>query len=157
MFGNNASLGGFHTGLRIRPVPHFAIDLGIGAYGGTDYNGADRVEVPLTVDALFYLNPRRRFQVYLLAGVGTSFAATDGYIPATGDYGSRTFRYAGAEIGIGLEFRVTQAFALSTDFRAFARTRIGGDGIPEYVNEATGEVANSSVGALGSFGATVYW
>lgn len=157
IFGQDVSMGGFTGALRIRPVEHFAIDLGIGAYGGTDYSGASRVEVPVTVDALFFVNPQHRLQLYFLAGIGGSWGHRDEFDFRTGTDESRDFAHIGAEAGIGLEWRLSQHFALNTDIRGFVRQRVDSDERPEFVNTSTGETTDTSAGALGTFGATFYW
>lgn len=157
IFGGDISMGGFTGALRLRPVEHFAIDLGIGAYGGTDYNGASRVEVPITVDALFFVNPQHRVQLYFLAGIGGSWGHADNFSAATGDDFGRDYAHVGAEAGIGLEWRLSRHFALSSDIRGFVRQRVDSDDRPEFVNTSTGETTDTSAGALGTFGATFYW
>jgi hypothetical protein len=145
-------MGGFQGGLRIRPTEHFALDIGAGVYGGQDYNGFDRVEVPFIVDALVFVNPQHRVQFYLLGGVGTSVAfrqAPDSFGPVD------RLAYVGGEAGGGLEFRLTRGFALNVDGRAFMRARIDSD-IPEFV-DADGNTTNVSAGGSVNFGATLYF
>ena len=56
----DAGMGGLGMSLRYRPVPAFAIDAGIDLLGGTDYNGFERAELPLSLSGLLYVNPRSR-------------------------------------------------------------------------------------------------
>lgn len=149
----NVRMGGFSGALRIRPTEHFALDIGAGVYGGEDYHGNDRVEVPFTVDALLFVNPQHRVQFYVLGGVGTSVAFTQA--PASFGPVDRLV-YAGGQAGLGLEFRLTRGFALNVDGRAFMRARVDSD-VPEFVDPVTGDTTNVSAGGSVNFGATLYF
>ena len=155
IISENVQMGGIAGGLRLRLAPMLAVDLGAGLYGGIDYNGDQRYELPLTADLLLYLNPRRRAQFYLLGGVGTSFARVE-----TGAE-TRDLRHVGAQVGAGFEFRIAPAFALNADFRVFARRRIDDDPRPEFVEtDSSGRITRStdtSAGATFNFGATIYF
>src|SRR5690606_8791800 len=137
--------------------------IGIGAYAGTDYNGLDRREIPLTLDMLFYFNPQSRLQVYGLLGTGVSFGEADGYRDhrdgsfSYGTWESHEYIHWGGSLGLGLELRLGERFALNGDIRAFMRTRINDDERPEFIDADTGETTNTSGGALGTFGATFYF
>ena len=87
ILADQVSMGGLSGGLVIRPARHFGIRLGIGGYGGEDYNGATRTEVPFTNDFLVYFNPRSVFQVYFLAGFHVSAAVAETTIRTTGPLG----------------------------------------------------------------------
>lgn len=152
-FGPDVQVGGLTGAFRLRPHDgRFALDLGIGAYAGQDYNGWDRGEVPLTADLLLFVNPENRLQLYGLAGVGMSFAVAQD--PWSG--AEREFAYFGGEAGVGLEFRLSRWFALNGDVRGFIRSRIDADPQPEFVDE-DGRTTNTSGGVLGTLGATVYF
>ncbi len=155
---SNVHIGGVSGALRLRqPEGHFAIDLGIGAYGGIDYNGASRTEVPLTADGLFFFNPRSRWQVYALLGIGASWAhAQNSDVAFTTIGSSRDYSYLGGETGIGLEWRLGDSFALDGDVRAFIRQRVDGDPRPEFVEPGTGRQTDTSGGLLTTLGATFY-
>lgn len=158
MTTDRIAIGGLHGALRLRPNDaHLAIDLGLGAYGGVDYNGMDRIEVPLTADALFFMNPGHRFQLYGLAGLGASVAHTEGFNESTREFDMRDYTYVGGELGIGLEWRLTRWFALNGDIRGFVRTRVDSDPRPEFVDEETGQTTNTSGGVTGNLGATLYF
>src|SRR6185295_9087720 len=79
-FGHNnaaakdSGMGGIGASLRYRPIPHFAFDLGIDLLGGTDFNGFQRTETPLTLSGMIFLNPRSPVQLYLLGGMNFSQA-----------------------------------------------------------------------------------
>ncbi|NOY93076.1 MAG: porin family protein [Deltaproteobacteria bacterium] len=156
MVGPDVQMGGFTGALRLRPTPHLAFDLGLGVYAGQDYNGRDRIEVPVTVDALFFVNPLHRMQFYLLAGVGVSRARTQGFGGFGGGYSSRSYTHIGGELGLGLEWRLNPHFALTSDIRTFLRTRVDSNPEPEFVN-SSGETTNVSTGALLTFGGTIYF
>lgn len=156
VFGQNVQMGGVHGALRLRPNGNdgrFALDLGVGAYGGTDYNGDNRAEVPITVDALMYLNPRDEFQVYLLAGAGVSWAHTEG------DFGEdgRNMMHVGGEAGLGVEWRLSRHWAVSADVRGFIRQRVDSDERPEFVDPENGRETDTSGGGVATLGATFYF
>jgi len=161
MVSGNTAMGGGSVAIRMRPSPWFAVDLGIGAYSGIDYEGNDRVEIPLTANALFFVNPQSRLQLYFLAGVGLSYAHASNFAfdssGFSGDFFGRDFSYVGGQIGIGLEWRLGRHFALNTDLRGFIRTRTDDDSRPEFVDPATGATTDTSGGVYWTGGATIYW
>lgn len=152
--GGSARLGGMGAAIRIRPKEHFALDLGAGVYGGTDHNGNSRVEIPLTVDALYFVNPQNRAQFYLVGGVGASFAYSD--YKSTGIL-TRSFTYVGGNAGAGVEFRLTRGFALNFDFRGVLRGQP--HGAPEFsrVSDGLVQTTRTSAGVVGQLGATLYF
>lgn len=158
--GNNLRMAGLGVGFRIRPIPRLAVDIGVGVFGGTDYVGNSRVEVPMTVDALFFFNPRSRAQVYAVAGVGGSVAYAE-----NGFGGSRDFAYVGGQAGLGLEFRVSRPLAINVDVRGFLRHRVDSDPRPEFVEDLNpdptvveiGRTTDTSGGATVNVGATLYF
>jgi hypothetical protein len=139
-------------GLRYRPVPVFALETDLDFVGGHDYNGALRNETATTINGLFFLNPRSRAQVYLLAGFGWSWAHMD-----SGPYTGQDFDYFGGQGGIGLEFRAARHFAINFDARGFIRTRI--DGMADYEPDfaSNGQTSNTSAGVLFTGGMTFYF
>ena len=149
-------MGGFAAGLRIRPVRFMAIDVTAGVFGGTDYVGNDRVEIPVRADVRFFVNPRHRFQFYTLVGAGVSVARAQNNVGAT-----RDFVHLGGEAGAGFEFRLNPAIALNLDVRGFLRQRVDSDPRPEFVEvDNTGFVTrttNTSGGATINLGGTVYF
>ncbi|MAQ14018.1 MAG: hypothetical protein CMN30_04385 [Sandaracinus sp.] len=162
MFTDRVAMGGFQLGARFRPSRIFGVELGIGAYGGEDYDGNARREHPLTFDFMFFFPRASRFQVYTLVGGGFSFARvdTDGRWDDDWDDGSYDERYAyiGGQLGLGFEWRISPVFALSADVRGFLRTRIDGDRDtnPEFVAR-DGRTTNTSAGALGTLGMHFYF
>lgn len=156
IIAENVRMGGFAAGIRFRPSRMFGVELNIGAYGGTDYNGHDRIEVPIAFDFMFHLPRATRFQMYFVIGPQVSWAATDGLDRFLG-YTSRSFVYLGAHAGIGGELRLSDHFAISADIRGFIRSRVDDDGSPEFVNFATGETTNTSAGGILNVGAHLYF
>lgn len=156
MLGPQVQMGGFAAGLRIRPVRFLAVDVTAGVYGGVDYVGNDRVEIPIRADVRFFVNPRQRFQFYTLVGAGVSVARAQNSVGAT-----RDFVHIGGEAGAGFEFRLNPAIALNVDVRGFLRQRVDSDPRPEYVEvDNTGFVTrttNTSAGATINLGGTIYF
>lgn len=161
----DAGMGGFGLGLRYRPVPAFALEAGIDVLGGTDFNGFDRVELPLTLNGILYVNPRSRAQFYFTGGVHWSNATlkSDKPDPRLGpdpdsDGFSTEYSYFGGQGGIGLEFRISRRVALNVDALAFVRKRTDDEGrLPEFTDPETGKTTNTSGGGLFRGGLTVWW
>ncbi|MGB5812482.1 MAG: hypothetical protein WBG86_18230 [Polyangiales bacterium] len=148
-FGRDVAMGGFNGALRIRPVPHFALDLGSGYFAGSDVQGAYRTEVPVTANMLFFINPQHKVQFYMLLGGGVSFGRRETFEEI------RNMTYAGGQAGAGLEFRVARGFALNLDIRGVVRHRIDNDPRPEFFDGTRS--SDTSAGALATFGATFYF
>lgn len=151
----HVEMGGFGAAMRLRPIPHIGIDLGVSFYAGRDYNDMDRKEIPFTADLLVFVNPYSVLQVYFTAGVGVSFARADGYNIGTGLYEERDFVHAGGQAGVGLEWRISRRFALFGDIRGFIRHRVDDDERPEFVED--GRATDTSAGVLGRLGAAFYF
>jgi hypothetical protein len=155
---SGGSMWGGGIGLRYRPVPAFALETDLDFVGGRDYNDYLRNETATTINGLFFLNPRSRAQVYLLAGFGWSWAHVVDDLPTSiGAYGSSiNYDYFGGQGGLGLEFRASKHFALNFDARAFIRTRIDDNtSAPEF--SSNGQTTNTSAGALFTGGMTFYF
>jgi hypothetical protein len=163
----DAGMGGIGIGLRYRPVPAFAIEGDIDLIGGTDYNGFDRAEVPLSVNGLLFVNPRSRVQFYFIGGFHVAYAKvrSDSYSPLLseggdagvfGDY-EQEYSYFGGQGGIGLEFRLSRRVALDIDLLGFVRGRTDDGNLPEFVDWETGRTTNTSGGGLFRGGITFYW
>jgi len=147
---SDARLAGLGGAIRFRPRERLGVDIGVGVFGGTDYYGRSRAEIPVTADVLMFLNPQKKAQFYLLAGAGMSFAygeRSDGTL-------QHTYTYVGAQTGAGIEFRITRGFALNLDFRGFLRRQPNGS--PEFVS-STGATSRTSAGWIGQFGTTFYF
>jgi opacity protein-like surface antigen len=151
-----AGMGGLGFSLRVRPERHFALDFGVDMLGGRDYQGYRRSEVPFTVSALVYANPRSAVQFYMLGGIGWSHARveTDEVSGHIEDYD-----YFGGQLGAGLEFRLSPPVALNLDLLGFVRGRTDGDArnSPEFTDPDTGQTTNTSGGGLLRAGLTFYW
>lgn len=162
----SAGMGGVGLSLRYRPVPAFAFDLGVDVLAGNDYNGFQRVEVPITLNGMLYLNPRSRVQVYLMGGAHISRAQVRSELAAPqlsrNDDGSQygaNYTYFGGQGGGGFEFRLSRRVALNLDSLGFVRKRIDDDArrTPEFIDYKTGRTTNSSGGALVRGGLTFWW
>jgi hypothetical protein len=159
LFGEDLFMGGGGAGFRIRPMPHIAIDLGAGLYAGQDYNGLDRVEVPVTTDLLFFFNPQHRFQFYALVGVGMSWSHAEGMNVHTNQFVSREYFHLGGQAGLGLEWRISRGFALNVDVRGFIRHRIDESSEPEFTERVDGrwQSTDLSGGLVSRVGMTFYF
>ena len=167
-FGHNekaaqdSGMGGLGLSLRYRPIPHFAFDLGIDVLGGTDFNGFQRTETPITLSGMIFLNPRSPVQLYLLGGMNFSHAkvTSDFASPLLSDKGHGTFgaeySYFGGQAGAGLEFRLARHFALNVDVVGFMRKRTDDGRVPEFSDPEKG-TTSSSGGALLRGGLTFWW
>jgi hypothetical protein len=162
---STAGMGGVGLSLRYRPTPHFAFDLGVDVLAGNDYNGFERVEVPVSLNGLLYLNPRSRVQFYLLGGAHISRAQVKSEFPAPqlsvnreGEY-SATYTYFGGQGGGGFEFRLSKRIALNLDGVGFIRKRIDEHAarMPEFIDPNNGKTTNTSAGALIRGGLTFWW
>ncbi len=158
---HDAWMGGGGFAFRFRPLPVFALDLGLELAGGTDYAGNDRVEDAFVVNALGFVNPRDRLQFYLLGGFQLGGASVR--VRRQGGVAVEPFddsyNYVGAQFGLGLEWRLTRHFALASDFELFIRGRTDQSRAvdPEYVDPSTHLATNTSGGGLWRLGATVYF
>lgn len=160
ILGDGLEMMGTGAAFRIRPIPHLALDIGAGIYGGNDYNGMERYEVPVAVDALFFFNPQHRFQFYALLGVHGAFGHADGFNIHTGRYDSRDYFHLGGEVGLGLEWRLGRSFALNIDARGFIRQRVDNDPRPEFTEQtASGNwlATDTSGGFTAGAGMTIYF
>lgn len=154
-YKGDTSMAGVGASLRFRPVPRFALDIGLDALAGTDSNGFKRSETPITILGLLYLNPKSKVQVYLLGGFGFSSARVE-----TGPYGGNVehYSYFGGLFGGGMEIRVSKKIAINFDVRGFIRGRTdeAAASKPEFT-AADGRTTNSSGGAMLTGGLTFYF
>lgn len=158
---NNAFMGGGGFAFRLRPIPAFAVDLGLELAGGTDYNGNARGEYAGVVEALGFLNPRDRLQFFVLGGfhvggANVSVKKQGGVLVTPYD---DHYAYLGGQLGLGVEWRFTRHAALTTDFQALIRGRIdeGRHEFPEYVDPSTHLTSNVSGGGLYRLGVVFYF
>lgn len=156
-----AGMGGLGLSFRFRPVPAFALDFGTDLIGGTDFNGFERVETPLSLTGLLYVNPKSKVQFYFMGGINGSVAyvESDEYSPLLAEEGGyeETYSYFGGHGGIGLEFRLSRRVALNIDGLASVRSRTDDGRVPEYVDWDTGRTTNTSGAGLFRGGVTFWW
>ncbi len=153
---SDVGMGLVGLGLRFRPAPSLALDLNVDVAGGKDYNGLRRTETMGTVNALLFLNPRSRAQLYLLGGLGISGARVSSDSQLGLYTGDTRYMYVGGQGGIGLEVRVSRVVALNFDVRGFVRTRTDSGRTPEFI-DSTGRTTNTSGGGLLTGGITFYF
>jgi hypothetical protein len=153
-------------GLRYKPVPAFGVEAAFDFLSGHDYNDNRRNETEFTVNAMVFVNPRSRVQLYFLAGLGASWAHVQSNsefssYPSNynGFYGDTNYTYFGGQAGGGLEFRIARHFAMNIDARGFLRGRTDSAAAYnyEYTNPSTGQKTNTSDGALVTVGMTFYF
>jgi opacity protein-like surface antigen len=153
---DTAGMGGLGFTFRVRPERHFALDFGLDLVGGRDYLGHRRSEVPFSVSALVYANPKNVVQFYMLGGLGWSSASVDIY-----DDRSRieNYSYFGGQLGAGLEVRLTPPVSLNFDLVGFirGRTDAAARDVPEFTDPETGQTTNTSGGGMLRGGVTFYW
>lgn len=157
----DADMNGFGGALRFRPIPHIAIEGALELLWGTDYNGFQRFEQALLANGLFFANPHSSVQLYGIAGLGLGAAYLDSGVAADGRpvLHDETFAYAGGQLGLGVEGRVTRHFALGADLIGFLRwrtDRVRADE-PEFIDPVSHRTTNTSGGGLLRLGATFYW
>lgn len=162
---DDAGMGGLGVSFRYRPIPVFALDVGVDLLGGRDYNGFERIETPFSINTLLYVNPRNRVQFYFLGGIHWSHAEvrSETYSPLLDGYGDDGYGYAaeysyfGGQLGAGLEFRISKRVALNVDFVGFVRSRTDDGPRAEFVDWETGRTSNTSGGGLLRGGITFWW
>jgi len=158
---SDAGLGGVGFGFRIRPVPLYALDLGLEFLGGTDYSGNERAEQAFVTNAVVFVNPRDRVQAFVLAGVHIGgaqarIAELGGQPVPLHDV---AYTYLGAQGGLGVEWRFARSAAITGDFQLFVRGRVDSNSHyePEYIDPDTHLTTNTSGGGLFRLGATFYF
>ena len=154
---NDASMGGAGFGLRYKPVPAFGLEADLDFVGGRDYNGFRRSETAFTLNALVFVNPKSKTQLYFLAGFGWSGANVRDD-QSSSYYASTEYKYFGGQVGAGLEFRLARHFAMNVDLRGFIRGRVDDNAQyqPEFVS-SDGRTTNTSGGGLLTVGMTFYF
>ena len=155
---DDSGMGGVGMSLRYRPNPVYALDIGLDVIGGTDWSGKQRSEVPFSVSGLAYLSQTGTVHPYLVGGFAWSRADVSPGPTALlgGTGGTQTYRYFGAHVGGGLEFRLTRSFAIDLDMILFLRGRTDKTPGPEFVDEL-GRTTNTSGGGLLRAGTTFWW
>jgi opacity protein-like surface antigen len=161
MFGKgrfaDSGMGGLGLGLRYKPSPYVGIQADVDFFGGRDYNGYRRGETAFALNALVFVNPRSKTQLYFLAGIGWSIAKATEDRSGYDDIVHR-YSYFGGQVGIGVEFRLSKTVALNMDVRGFVRGRTDNNTRidPEF-RDAMGRTTNTSGGGLLTGGLTFYF
>ncbi|MCA9646127.1 MAG: porin family protein [Polyangiaceae bacterium] len=159
---DDRGMGGLGVGLRYRPKPHFAFEVGLDFFGGRDYQADEREETALTFNGLVFFNPKDKFQLYALGGFGFTGAHVKldrSQALVNGSAEERDYSYFGLQAGLGLEWRLARKTALNFDIIGFVRGRTD-DAAQyeyEYTDPETGRQTNSSGGGLARLGLTFYW
>jgi Outer membrane protein beta-barrel domain len=150
----DASMGGGGVALRYKPTRAFGLEAGLDFVGGTDYQGYSRNERAFTLNALVFLNPRSRAQIYLLGGFGWAGATVENDAQSQ----NSSYSYFGGQAGVGLEIRLSRSFALDGDLRGFVRSRTDSlaQSQPEFTDQY-GRTTNTSAGGLLTAGMTLYF
>jgi hypothetical protein len=161
-YNGDAGMGGGGFGLRFKPNRYFGLEGDLDFVGGHDYQGDQRNETAFTLNALMFLNPRSRAQIYMLAGFGWSGAHVTSDPAVTSTPLDAQYSYFGGQFGMGLELRLTRVLACNVDLRGFIRGRT--DGLaqtqPEFARtDAFGytQTTNTSGGGLLTAGMTLYF
>jgi hypothetical protein len=155
-------MGGLGVGLRYRLLPEFALQADIELGFGTDYNGYDRQEGALLAHAIGTLNPRDVVRIFVLGGFGLSAArvtiAPANSAPLWPTY-DQHYTYFGADLGAGVEVRVSPRTSIHAEVIGFIRERTDteDDPRPEFVDPETGRATDTSGGGLLRVGAIFYW
>jgi opacity protein-like surface antigen len=154
----DAGMGGAGISFRYRPVPHFALDIGLDSLGGTDWQGNRRHEGVFSVSGIVFFNPKNPVQFYMLGGLSGSGAQVE-VEDEFGGVEEREYSYFGAQLGAGLEFRVSHLVSLNFDLVGFVRGRTdeAARDLPEFTDPETGRTTNASGGGLVRGGITFYW
>lgn len=163
--GPDYGLGGAMAGLRYRPQDgHVAIGAAVGLLGSggdnEDVAYKERFEVPIFIEGALYFNPQHVFQVYAVGALGVSVGRQT-FEDAGGEF-EEDFTYTQAELGLGLEVRLSDALAIFGDVRGFVRERADETDEPEYIEvdefgDPTGRTTNASGGAVINLGAALYF
>jgi hypothetical protein len=149
---NDGGMGGIGGSLRYRATPVVTFDLGLDAFGGTDYNGYDRAELAVSLSTLLYFNPAALVRAYGIVGLSTSAAWVD---VAAED---QTWGYFGGHGGLGVEVPLGRRVALTLELLGFFRGRTDqrAEREPEF-EDSSGRVTNTSGGGLFRAGVSLYW
>lgn len=153
---------GLGLGLRYRPIPHFGIGLDADFRGGLDSMNYERREIPIALNAMVYPNPRDLVQFYAFGGVHVAYAQvfSDRLEPHLEEGTSDEYSYFGGQLGLGLEFRVSQLVGINIDGYGFLRMRLDDDGdglYPEMYDPRSRESSNTSGGGVLRGGLTFWW
>ncbi len=152
---DSGTMLGFGGLVRFRPIPWFAVEGSLTGYVGRDYYFDRRSETAFGLNGLAYINPQDPFQIYMLLGLGWSWAN----VSNDTSFQDTSYRYFGGQLGLGVEWRLNQHFAVNGDMRGFLRGRTDPNASlsPEFTDPSTGRTSNTSAGVLFTLGAAVYF
>ena len=129
-------LGGGALLLRWRMSDVFGLELGVGGTRGKRAGGAfERKTGAADLTAMFHLNPRSRWDFYLLAGLGAVTETVD-FVDVDGISVEQEFKETEVRLGLGLEYRLRH-LGLGAEAAAIGRVRndadhaLDGDAIPK--------------------------
>jgi len=153
-------MAGAGLSFRYRPVSVFALDIAADVLVGTDGNGFDRREVPLSFSGMIF--PFKGFlQPYVSLGLNTAFARVESteYTARLAKGTEGQYNYVGAQAGLGLELRLTGLIGLNIEGMGFVRKRVDSDAKahPEFIDIETGEASNTSTGGMLRAGLSFWW
>jgi hypothetical protein len=131
-FAGDLTLWGLDLGMRA-PLGEFAsLDLLLGIYVGGDALGHLVVELPLVVDARFYVNPTEPARLYLAGGFSTSLIVTTEPTTEAGVPGDSASSGAFTlHAGSGVDLDVGAGVAIDLGARAFYRPYGGATNIED--------------------------
>ena len=163
--GEQTEVGGAMVGARVRPGGRsFGLEFAVGAFGGADYNGDDRIEIPATINAMYFIGigAERRFELYSTIGFGVSWGVVNTYGLGSDYYGDVHNTWVGGEAGLGMEWHVSRHFALDLDMRFMVRNRVASDSdTDEFVRYASDgsvlETTNLSWAPIVNLGGVFYF
>lgn len=113
------TLTGVGLGFRVRPMAWLGIEPAIELMRGYDELHAPHSETALSTDLLLYLNPRNAIQVFGVAGAQLGVAQHSEH------WSQASSTYVGAQLGAGLEFRVTHLLSFNVNVVGYTRRVTG--------------------------------
>lgn len=159
---SGAGIGGIGTGLRYRILPALAAELDFALAFGTDYNGDERREQALLLNAVGVILPREVVQPYVFGGFGFAWAQVEKYYvvtpPVWASY-QQNYTYIAGDAGAGIEIPTGPSASFHLDVLGFIRHRIDGDRDidPEFVDLEHSRSTNTSGGCVLRIGAMFYF
>jgi hypothetical protein len=126
LFGSGGPSKGDHlTGMglsyRVRPSAWLGVEPAIDLMRGYDGYSSVRSETHIGTDLLFYLNPRDAVQFFGLAGASLWLSRHSAH------WAHANSSYLGAQLGLGLEFRVTHRISFNVNGVGYSRRLTGAE------------------------------
>jgi hypothetical protein len=111
---------------------------------------------------MFFFNPDDPVQFYAFGGAAFTFAQvfSDRIERHLAEGTTDEYKYFGGQVGLGLEFRVSQLVGIVVDGYGLLRTRVDKDGdglFPEYYDAKSGDSSNTSGAAVLRGGVNFWW